>query len=91
MLGILVNFLFKIQRTVNSTAFKPMLAAATLIAKRANILVISFRRLQNHLRIFQEVCLMNISNNRFSKIYYKMCLYVWGEYLKLSNEGRMII
>ena len=60
-----------------NSIFKPVLAATSIIAKRPNILVISFRRPQNYLRIFQEVCLMNISENRFQKYTTKMCLYVW--------------
>ena len=74
-----------------SSIFKPVLAATSIIAKRPNILVMNFRRPQNYLRIFQEVCLMNISENRLQKYTTKMCLYVGEEYLNLLNESRVII
>lgn len=74
-----------------NSIFKPVFAATAIIAKRPNILVISFRRPQDYLRIFQEVCLMNISENRFQKYTIKMCLYVWEKYLKLLKESRVNI
>lgn len=73
-----------------NSIFKPMLAIS-IIAKKPDILVMSFRRPQNYLRIFWEICLMNISENWLQKYTTKMCLYVCEEYLKLLNEGRVNI